>query len=281
MFALSSYSPEFEGGVRSGLNSEFGSNAQFEGLLVDLVLSGQGSFVRFQWADWPADLRLRLAARLSQFHDDHSYLHPVNAGSPEWNTIFGGSVADNEAADKIAQILRKHLVSRVAWVRSERDLKGKIKAWVGLKGGGSIDFCLSWKDYSVGGIGSADINALRAAIDEVHEWAASRIQPILDTLKAKLQELYGDRFRGLYVFGSYARPDAGIKLPIDSDLDVAVVLTDFEDRFVERDRVSDVVADLSLTNDIVISLIPIREADYNEGRTNFTRVISEYAVPVR
>jgi uncharacterized protein len=113
------------------------------------------------------------------------------------------------------------------------------------------------------------------------EWAASRIQPILDTLKAKLQELYGDRFRGLYVFGSYARPDAGIKLPIDSDLDVAVVLTDFEDRFVERDRVSDVVADLSLTNDIVISLIPIREADYNEGRTNFTRVISEYAVPVR
>jgi uncharacterized protein len=124
-------------------------------------------------------------------------------------------------------------------------------------------------------------DAFRRAAREVMDWAASRIQPILDALKAKAMEVYGARFRGLYVYGSYARADAGIKLPIDSDIDVALLLTDFEDGHEERSRVGDLVAKLSLDNDIVISLMPIREADYNEGRTNFTRVISEYAVSVK
>jgi predicted nucleotidyltransferase len=93
-------------------------------------------------------------------------------------------------------------------------------------------------------------------------------------------ELYGDRFRGLYVFGSYARPDAGIKLPIDSDLDIALVLSDLRDVGEEIDRFGDIRAALSLENDLVISLIPVAEADFRNGRTNFVRAISEYAIPV-
>jgi uncharacterized protein len=280
MIALSSYNAEFESAVRSQLDVEFGPKIQHRGMFADALLSGKGFFARFQWADWPAELQETLAARLTQFHGDHSYLRPVKAGSPEWDATFGGSVADSEAAHKIAQIVGKHWGSQVAWVRSERDLKGKIKAWLGLKGGGSVNFCLSWKDYSVGGIGSVDINALRAAIDEVHEWAASRIQPILDTLKAKLQELYGDRFRGLYVFGSYARPDAGIKLPTDSDLDVAVLLSDMESSYREIEATSDITTALSLEHGLSVSLIHVREADFLNGTTNFTNVISSYAVPV-
>ncbi len=95
-----------------------------------------------------------------------------------------------------------------------------------------------------------------------------------------MEELYGDRFRGLYVFGSYARPDAGIELPEDSDLDVALILSEVESAYKEIDRFGQIVSDLSLEHGLVISLVPVREADFREGRTNFTRVISSYAIPV-
>ncbi len=104
---------------------------------------------------------------------------------------------------------------------------------------------------------------------------------MLDALHDRLKALYGERFRGLYVFGSYARPDAGIELPADSDLDVALVLSCFESAYKEIDRFSQITADLSLEHNLVISLIPVREADFREGQTNFTRVISEDAIPVK
>ena len=69
-------------------------------------------------------------------------------------------------------------------------------------------------------------------------------------------------------------------MPESSDLDVALVLSDFENRYEERARFGDIVADLSLEHSLVISVVPITEADFQESRTNFTRVISEYAIPV-
>ncbi|MFP4248886.1 MAG: nucleotidyltransferase domain-containing protein, partial [Armatimonadota bacterium] len=45
----------------------------------------------------------------------------------------------------------------------------------------------------------------------------------LRELKRELEALYGDRLRGVYLFGSHARGEAGP----DSDVDVAVVLDDY------------------------------------------------------
>ena len=117
---------------------------------------------------------------------------------------------------------------------------------------------------------------LRAAIADISE----RVRTVLDALHDRLRKLYGERFRGLYVFGSYARPDAGIELSEDSDLDVALLLSDFENPYDEIKRFGNITYDLSLEHALAISVIPIRESDYLEGRTNFTRVISEYAIPV-
>jgi predicted nucleotidyltransferase len=85
----------------------------------------------------------------------------------------------------------------------------------------------------------------------------------------------------LYVFGSYARPDAGIQLHESSDLDVALILSDFDTVYDERERFGDITYDLSLEHGLVISVVPIKETDFREGQTNFTRVISQYAVPVK
>jgi hypothetical protein len=61
---------------------------------------------------------------------------------------------------------------------------------------------------------------------------------------------------------------------------VALILSDFQNLYEERARFGDIVADLSLEHSLVISVVPIAEADFRESRTNFTRVISEYAIPV-
>jgi predicted nucleotidyltransferase len=148
---------------------------------------------------------------------------------------------------------------------------------------GEVLLHLFWRDSSavpLGVLTDSDTVAFQQSANEVFRWAQQRIKPILDTLHDKLSELYGERFRGLYVFGSYARPDAGIRLPESSDLDVALILSDFENVYNEIQRIGDVTYDLGLEHGLGISVAPIREADYREGRTNFTRVISEYSIPI-
>jgi len=62
---------------------------------------------------------------------------------------------------------------------------------------------------------------------------------------------------------------------------VALILSDFDNVHEERERFGDFIYDLSLEHGLVISVMPILEADFREGRTNFTRVISSYAIPVK
>lgn len=86
------------------------------------------------------------------------------------------------------------------------------------------------------------------------------IAPILEDLKAGLQELYGAKLRRLILFGSYARGEA----ERDSDIDVAVVLDDYESDFVEIVRSDEVVGPLCLENDAVLSLLHLRERDLGD-----------------
>jgi len=143
---------------------------------------------------------------------------------------------------------------------------------------------LAWKESLAPippSITESDRADLQASFREVFHWASGRIKPVLDHLHDKLKALYGERFRGLYIFGSYARPDAGIELPENSDLDVALILSDFNNAYEEIKRFGDITYDLSLEHGLVISLVPIREADYHERRTSFARAISSYAIPVK
>ena len=51
-----------------------------------------------------------------------------------------------------------------------------------------------------------------------------KIQKLLSELRSALERVYGDNLLGLYVYGSYARGEEDIQ----SDIDVAVVLKDFQ-----------------------------------------------------
>jgi uncharacterized protein len=282
MQALSSYNPQVDASTQLALeNLEDPLNGLFR---ARTCLSERGTYVKFMWADWPEDLSTSLKEKVEAFLRQHPELRPIDKGTEDWRAVFPAE-SNREAATQIGRRLLAHFPARVPWVAAERDNRGRIVASSFIDGVGEILWRLSWRhvsaDPAVFRFNSTDVQSFNAAILDVSKWASSRIQPILDSLNTKLAVLYVERFRGLYAFGSYARPDAGIDLGENSDLDVALILSDFDNPYDERERFGDIVYNLSLENGLVISVVPIREADFREGQTNFTRVISSYAIPVR
>ncbi|MGD1103440.1 MAG: nucleotidyltransferase domain-containing protein [Terriglobia bacterium] len=275
------YNPQDEPGIQLALEN---LEDPLKGLFrARLHLSERGIYVKFMWADWPEALSASLKKEIEGFLHQHR-LRPLEKGSEDWQGMFVGE-SDGEAATEIGSRLLEHFPERVDWVVAERDNRGKIVAHSFIEGVGEILWHLSWRHVSADPanpkLNAQDVQPLNAAIFDISKWASSRIQPILDALHERLKALYGERFRGLYVFGSYAKPDAGIDLGENSDLDVALILSDFDNMHEERKRFGDFTYDLSLEHGLVISVIPIKEADFREGQTNFTRVISQYAVPVK
>jgi len=86
-----------------------------------------------------------------------------------------------------------------------------------------------------------------------------------------LAALYGDRLRGVYLYGSGARDP----LTPDSDIDIAVVLDAIPSRLAEHERASQLGADLSLEYDTVVLFFFAEEADLQAGRLGIHRAIKE------
>jgi predicted nucleotidyltransferase len=89
------------------------------------------------------------------------------------------------------------------------------------------------------------------------------IPPPIIRLQHKLRELYGERLRGVILYGSYAR---GTQTQ-QSDIDVAVVLDGDVKPGLEIDRMIDVVTDLNLEYDTLISVYPVSASDYHSRRS--------------
>jgi len=69
------------------------------------------------------------------------------------------------------------------------------------------------------------------------------IKALLSELKSGLAQIYADRLRGLYLFGSYA---TGQQHP-ESDLDVLIVLDRLDSYGAEIDRTGPLVSAISLS----------------------------------
>lgn len=98
-------------------------------------------------------------------------------------------------------------------------------------------------------------------------------QKVLRTLRRELEVLYGERLHGLYLFGSFARGDAGP----ESDLDVLVVL-DRVDRYGEEiRRTGGILSSLSL--DWEISIVPVftSESDWLAASSAFLANVRQEA----
>lgn len=103
-----------------------------------------------------------------------------------------------------------------------------------------------------------------------------QIQLLLKKFKKGLVQLYGTQLKGLYLYGSYARGD----FDAGSDLDVLVVLNDFERAPLELRRTSQLVGDLSLEYLITISPVFMRERDWQTADKPLLRNVRAEGVAV-
>jgi predicted nucleotidyltransferase len=100
------------------------------------------------------------------------------------------------------------------------------------------------------------------------------IRDLMVELKNAMAEVYGNRLKGVYLYGSYARGDQDD----ESDIDVMVVLDHFDNYGAEIKRTSELDSTLSLKYGVTISLIFLRESEWLKGDTPLLRNVREEAI---
>jgi type I restriction enzyme S subunit len=98
---------------------------------------------------------------------------------------------------------------------------------------------------------------------------------IVARARLALEGVYGERLRGVYLFGSFARGEA----QEDSDVDIAVVLDEIPHRFAEIERTGDLASDLTLEYGTLVTLFFVPEEDFKQGRHAVHRAIKREGVP--
>jgi predicted nucleotidyltransferase len=84
---------------------------------------------------------------------------------------------------------------------------------------------------------------------------------VLDEVKEELIKIFGDKLRHLILYGSYARNEQDP----ESDIDIMILVEENEEALRKyRYIISDVMAELSLKHDKLISLMEIPYKRYNE-----------------
>ena len=101
-----------------------------------------------------------------------------------------------------------------------------------------------------------------------------RIKKLLKELKTGLTRIYGGQLDAVYLYGSYARGDN----QDGSDLDVLVILNDFQRRAAEIRRISELIGDLSLDYAITVSPLFMRENEWKSDKFPLLRNVKKEGV---
>ena len=84
------------------------------------------------------------------------------------------------------------------------------------------------------------------------------LQTILKEFKQEVASLYGSRLKQVLLYGSWARGSA----TDDSDIDLAIVLDGEVAPGLEIDRMIDIITEINLKYNVLISIYPVSEKDY-------------------
>jgi predicted nucleotidyltransferase len=103
----------------------------------------------------------------------------------------------------------------------------------------------------------------------------AKIRNLLKELKEGLVRMYGDRLKGLYLYGSYARGD----YRQGSDVDVMILLGDFENYWDELERSTELASDLSLKYEVTLSRLIIKQIQWQGSDMPVLKNIRKDGVP--
>jgi len=103
-----------------------------------------------------------------------------------------------------------------------------------------------------------------------------KLRTVLNRLRTGLSQILEDRLESIYLYGSRARGEARS----DSDIDVIIILRGDFDYGELLDQTIDLVADLSLEFDVVISRAFVSKDRYQHEMSPFYMNVRREAVPV-
>ena len=92
-----------------------------------------------------------------------------------------------------------------------------------------------------------------------------RTQAALRHLRSRLQAIYGQDAPRLVIYGSEARRDA----TETSDVDILLIYQHIVNRGEEIRRLSAALAEINLDFDLLISVVPVVEAEYQAAQGPF------------
>jgi uncharacterized protein len=93
-------------------------------------------------------------------------------------------------------------------------------------------------------------------------------------LRERLENTYGARLRGLYLYGSFARGNEDA----ESDVDVIIVLDRIDAYGIEVTRTSTIVSTLSLDSGLSISRVFVSLQDWTDRDSLFLASVREEAI---
>ncbi len=94
-------------------------------------------------------------------------------------------------------------------------------------------------------------------------------------LKQGLVRIYGERLKAVYLYGSYARGD----YRSGSDVDVMILLKDYRNYWEEISRTSELMSNVSLEYDLLVSRIFMTEEKWKKSDTPLLRNIHQDGLP--
>jgi predicted nucleotidyltransferase len=101
------------------------------------------------------------------------------------------------------------------------------------------------------------------------------IQEICRLCREKLRRIYGARLKKLILYGSWARGTA----TEDSDIDLAVVLEGQVSVGREIDRLVDFITDMNLEYNVLVSIYPVTEDDYESLKSPLLLNVRKEGIP--
>jgi len=103
-----------------------------------------------------------------------------------------------------------------------------------------------------------------------------RLLEILKEFKEELISLYGNRLVCLYLYGSYARRSASV----DSDIDVLLVLDDFNSPYEEMKNFIEIQSIFCMKFDVLLSIFPVRQKHFHTDREPFYKSIKNEGIKI-